>query len=205
MMRHAGLVLFLGFILAIELPSFGQAIGDSTKSGNVKPKTVDVSGSSDTTVKKDTLLAKPKPYQPNPKKSGLYSALLPGLGQLNNHQYWKVPVVYAGLAVGGYFIIDNLNSYQSFRKAYIGRINNNNPTDEFVGIYSKDQLSQLQNDASKYLNLSVLFTSLGYALQVMDAITSAHLKNFDISRDLSMRFVPIAYPGGAGMGLVMNF
>lgn len=114
-------------------------------------------------------------------------------------------MVYAGLAVGGYFIIDNLNNYQSYRKAYIGRINNNNPTDQYVGLYSKDQLSQLQNDYNKYLNLSVLFTSLGYALQVMDAITSAHLKNFDISRDLSMRFVPVAYPGGAGMGLVMNF
>ena len=130
MMRNAGLVLFLGFLLVIGLPSFGQAIGDSTKVGNGKSGAVVVSTtSSDSTIKKDTLPAKPKPYQPNPKKSGLYSALLPGLGQLNNHQYWKVPVVYAGLAVGGYFIIDNLNNYQSYHKAYIGRINNNNHTD----------------------------------------------------------------------------
>ena len=148
---------------------------------------------------------KPQPFQPNPKKSGLYSALVPGLGQLYNRQYWKVPVVYVGIGVAGYFIINNENNYQSFRKAYIGRINNNNPTDKYVGIYTQDQLQQLQNDYSKYLDLTVLLSALGYTLQVLDAITAAHLKNFDISRDISMHMVPVATPNGVGLGLVMNF
>jgi hypothetical protein len=39
----------------------------------------------------------------------------------------------------------------------------------------------------------------------VDAITSAHLKNFDISRDISLRMKPVAAPEGVGLGLVMNF
>jgi len=152
----------------------------------------------------DTIIAKKGPFQPNPKKAGLYSAIVPGMGQLYNRQYWKVPVVYAGLAIAGYFFIDNLNNYQSYRKAYIGRINNPYPTDKYVNIYTTGQLQQLQNDYNKYLDMTVLFTTVGYALQVIDAITSAHLKNFDVSRDISLKIRPVATPIGIGMGLVMN-
>ena len=153
----------------------------------------------------DVIVVKTGPFQPNPKKAGLYSAIVPGLGQMYNRQYWKIPVVYAGLAIAGYYFIDNLNNYQTYRKAYIGRVNNPYPTDKYVGIYTIDQLQQLQNDYNKYLDLTVLFSSLGYALQVLDAITSAHLKNFDISRDISMKMTPVATPNSIGMGLVVNF
>lgn len=148
---------------------------------------------------------KPARFQPNPKKAGLYSAILPGAGQLYNHDYWKIPVIYAGIGVAGYFFVNNLDKYQSYRKAYIGRINNPYPTDQYVNIYSSDQLQQLQNDYNKYLDLTVMLSALGYGLQVLDAITSAHLKNFDISRDISLRCRPVLVPGGAGMGIVMNF
>ena len=156
----------------------------------------------------DTIPATPVkegPFQPNPKKSGMYSAILPGLGQLYNRQYWKIPVIYGGLAIAGYFIVENLNNYQSYRKAYVGRINNNYPTDPYVNIYSSAQLDQLQNDYSKYLDITVLLTGVGYAVQILDAVTSAHLKNFDISRDISMKMKPVIFPTGAGVGLVVNF
>ena len=153
----------------------------------------------------DSAQLKPHKFQPNPKKAGLYSAIVPGLGQFYNRQYWKVPVIYAGLAVAGYFFIDNLNNYQSFRLAYIGRINNPYPTDKYVKTYTTDQLNQLQNDYSKYLNLTVLFTGIGYGLQVVEAITAAHLKNFDISRDLSIKVRPVIFPNAAGLGIVANF
>ena len=143
-------------------------------------------------------------YQPNPKKAGLYSALIPGLGQLYNHQYWKIPVIYAAVGVAGYFLVDNLTQYQNYRKAYIGRINNPYPTDQYVKQYTTDQLQQLQNDYNKYLDMTALFSVIGYALQVVDAITSAHLKNFDVSRDISLKIRPVATPTGIGMGLVMN-
>jgi hypothetical protein len=145
------------------------------------------------------------PFQPNPKKSGLYSAIIPGLGQLYNRQYWKVPVIYVGIGVAAYFFETNLTSYRDYRSAYIGRVNNPYPTDKYVNLYTEDQLKQLQTDYEQYLDLTALFAGIGYILQVMDAIVFAHLKNFDVSKDLSFRMSPVVYPnGGAGFGLVMN-
>ena len=53
--------------------------------------------------------------------------------------------------------------------------------------------------------MTVLLTALGYTVQVIDAIASAHLKNFDISRDISLRIQPVAQPNYIGMGLAVNF
>ncbi|MEI8278483.1 MAG: DUF5683 domain-containing protein [Bacteroidota bacterium] len=149
---------------------------------------------------------KKEKFQPKPKKSGLYSAILPGMGQLYNRQYWKVPVIYAGMAVAVYFLAFNIDQYNTYRKAYIGRISND-PTihDAFEGIYDTQSLKQLQDGYKRYVDISVLVTALGYVIQVMDAVTFAHLKNFDVSKDISMQVQPIALPGGLGVGLVLNF
>lgn len=154
---------------------------------------------------KDTITLKNNNWQPNPKKAGLYAALLPGLGQVYNRQYWKLPIVYGGLAVAGYLVVFNSTEYNTYRKAYIGRINNPYPTDEYVGVYNTEQLKQIQDDYNRSLNMSVLFASVGYLVQVLDAITAAHLRNFDISRDISMQMRPVVTPIGGGIGLVMNF
>ena len=144
-------------------------------------------------------------WQPNPKKAGLYAALVPGLGQIYNRQYWKLPIVYGGLSVAGYFIVKNTQEFSKLRKAYIGRINNPYPTDEYVKVYTDDQLRQLQDDQTRVVNLTVLFSSLAYFMQVLDAVTSAHLRNFDISRDISLQMKPMATPYGAGLGLAVHF
>jgi hypothetical protein len=154
----------------------------------------------------DSLKKRLPPFQPNPKKSALYSAILPGAGQLYNRQYWKIPVIYAGVGAAVYFLIDNSNQYQRYRRAYVARINNPNVQDDFTGKYDQGQLQVRQNTYRKYLDMTILFTGIGYTLQVMDALTFAHLKNFDISKDISMRVRPVAMPNGdPGLGLVMNF
>ncbi len=147
-----------------------------------------------------------KKFQPVPKRAGLFSALLPGLGQLYNRQYWKIPVIYAGLGVAGYFIVTNQNSYQEYRKAYIGRLTGDlsNETANTL-LYSSDQLKTLQDGFKRYLDITVLITGVGYTLQILDAVVFAHLKNFDISEDISMKMQPMALPnGGTGLGLVFN-
>ena len=130
---------------------------------------------------------------------------MPGLGQLYNREYWKIPLVYVAMGVTAYVFINNYNNYHSYYTAYIGRINNPYPTDKYVTIYTTDQLNQLQNDYNRYLDLTVLVGTLEYAVQILDAITSAHLKNFDISRDISLRMLPVPTPVGLGLGLVINF
>ncbi len=149
----------------------------------------------------------PKPWQPNPKKAGLYSAMLPGAGQAYNKQYWKIPVIYAGVAAAGYFYFFNRDKYRLYRSAYISRIDNDPATtDAFVNLYSTGSLKQLQDGFKRYLDLTVLFTALGYTIQVLDAIAFAHLRNFDISPDLSLRIQPVVAPnGGIGLGLVAKF
>lgn len=155
----------------------------------------------------DILPKKKEAFQPNPKKAGMYSAICPGLGQLYNRQYWKVPVVLVGIGVASYFISTNLNNYQTYRNAYISALSaaGGVRTDQFRNIYSTEQLQQLESQYEQYLDLTVLFTAVGYGLQVLDAITYAHLKNFDISRDLSMRMAPVAFPRGGGVGLVFDW
>jgi hypothetical protein len=154
----------------------------------------------------DSLPRKPQPFQPIPKKSALYSAILPGAGQLYNRQCWKIPVIYAGVGVATYFIVENSRQYQRYRAGYIARITNPNVQDDFTNKYSQQDLQVLQSTYRKYLDMTLLFTGIGYTLQVMDALAFAHLKNFDVSKDISMRFQPVALPNGdPGLGIVMRF
>lgn len=148
------------------------------------------------------------PFQPKPKKSALYAAILPGSGQIYNRQYWKVPVVYGLAAVAGYFLIDNTKGYRRYRKAYVSRLTNPSYQDEFSS--DPDQvnlLSNLQREQDYYkknLDLTYLLTGVGYLLQVMDALAFAHLKNFDVSPNISMRMAPAVSPhGGLGLGVLL--
>ena len=157
----------------------------------------------------DSVLKK-GPWQPNPKKSGLLSLMLPGTGQLYNRQYWKLPLVYGGAVAAGYFLYDNNKKYQLYRRAYIARIDTDPTNDaEFQGIYdlyqNPDQVKQLRDGFRGYQDLTILFSAIGYMLQVADAVIFAHLKNFDVSPDISYRIMPVIAPSFAGLGLVIKW
>ncbi|MBS1615056.1 MAG: hypothetical protein JST06_02960 [Bacteroidetes bacterium] len=196
-------------ILALSLtalPVAAQSLTDSAQTHTIPdtiPAQVEGAGSQ---MPIAPSLVKPLPFQPNPKKSALFSAILPGAGQFYNRQYWKIPIIYAGVGAAVYFLVDNTRQYRRFREGYIARITNPNVQDDFTGRYSQQDLQVLQNAYRKYLDMTMLFTGLGYTLQVMDALTFAHLKNFDISKDISIRMHPVALPNGApGLGFVMRF
>jgi hypothetical protein len=144
--------------------------------------------------------------EPIPKRSALYSAIFPGLGQIYNKQYWKLGVVAAGLGAAGYFIQSNGSQYKKFRAAYIARIDNNpSTTDEYVGFYQDNDLNTLQNTYRQYLEYSVIFTTVGYALNVLDAYVAAHLKSFDIDNSISFKTKPSFDNGQLGVALVVKF
>ncbi len=150
-------------------------------------------------------ISKPAAFVPLPKKAALYSAMLPGGGQFYNRQWWKVPVIYAGVATSFYFLIDNTNQYRKYRTAYLASLNPLSTAAERLN-RNQQQLKTLQDGYRQYLDLTFLFTAVGYTLQVLDALVFAHLKNFDVSQDLSFKVQPVAMPaGGAGLGLVMHF
>ena len=139
---------------------------------------------------KDTIFSKQE-YNPlAPAKAAFYSAVIPGLGQAYNKKYWKIPIIYAGMATGVYFYIDNNKDYNLFRDAYKRRLAGFTD-DQFYGdgdtpIVSNDRLINAQRRAQKNKDYSIVTVIAFYALNIIDANVDAHLKQYDISEDLSL-------------------
>jgi len=135
-------------------------------------------------------------YQVNkwsePGKVALMSAVIPGLGQAYNKSYWKIPIIYAGGIGLGYAIISNHNQYISFRRAYEMRTDGDSTTiDEYVGKYNQvATLSKGRDQYRRWRDLSILYSFLAYGINIAEAYVYAHLKNFDISDELSMQVHP---------------
>lgn len=141
---------------------------------------------------KDSLLK--KKFQPDPKRAALFSALLPGLGQIYNRQYWKAPIVYALMGTSIYMVVKNQQNYQRYRKAYIARLEDPNSNDEFQGVLSLTGIKQYQDQYRQNSDMLIVASVVIYAAQIMEALSGAHLKNFDISKDLSFQMHPTILP-----------
>ena len=112
---------------------------------------------------------------------------MPGLGQAYNKKYWKIPLVYAALGTGIYFYIDNNKKYNQFRSAYKRRLAGFTD-DEFQGIVTdNDALIDAQEFHQRNRDLSLLLTVVAYVLNIVDANVDAHLLQFNVSDDLSLR------------------
>jgi uncharacterized protein DUF5683 len=135
-------------------------------------------------VIKDTISPKEE-YDPlAPSKAAFYSAVVPGLGQAYNKKYWKIPVIYAGIGTGIYFYNQNTKDYNRFRDAYKRRLAGFED-DEFQGI-STDRLLDAQKTASRNRDVSIIISIAFYVLNIIDANVDAHLRQYNISDDLSL-------------------
>lgn len=122
-----------------------------------------------------------------PSKAAFYSAIVPGMGQAYNRQYWKIPVVYAALGTGiGIYAYNNKN-YHNYRDEYKRRLNG---TEEKTGKYSyltDAQLISAQKQFQKNRDLSLIVTVGIYILNIVEANVSAHLLQFNVSDKLTVR------------------
>ena len=143
--------------------------------------------------------------RPSPKRAGLYSACIPGLGQLYNKQYWKAGVVYAGAAVIGGFVVSNYQEYTKYRKIYIGMIDSNPNTANTYENLSSEDVKYLRDGFRRYLEYSVIAAVAGYMMNILDAYISAHLKTFDMSKDISLRPSSNYRNGQASVGISLHF
>jgi Family of unknown function (DUF5683) len=134
---------------------------------------------------KDTFPYKDKINPLAPSKAAFYSAILPGLGQAYNKQYWKIPLVYIGLGTTMYFVLDNDKNYNSFRDAYKSRLEGNT-NDEYFGRYSSETLERGMKNAKRNRDLSILLTLGVYILNIVEANVSAHLMQFNVNDDLTI-------------------
>jgi hypothetical protein len=128
-----------------------------------------------------------KPIDPlAPSKAAFYSAILPGLGQAYNKKYWKIPIVYGGLAVGYYFYNDNNNFYNEFRDIYKRRLEGYTD-DKYYGIYSDNVLINAQRTYQRNRDISLMVMIGIYVLNIIDANVDAHLIQFNVNENLSLR------------------
>lgn len=143
-------------------------------------------------------------WKPTPLKAALYSTAIPGLGQLYNKSYWKVPLVIGGLVGGIYLSLHQKNIYKEYHNKYINAVNGisngheNNPLDA-------NQYYEIKRGAQRYYNYVVLFTIVGYLLNVMDAFIDAHLYEIKKEKLLTLRPQPIHLKGNYfPFGLSLN-
>ncbi|MFD2721726.1 DUF5683 domain-containing protein [Hymenobacter monticola] len=135
-----------------------------------------------------------------PGKAALLAAILPGAGQIYNRRWWKLPLVYGGLgAVVGAEVFYQMR-YREFVDAYaivtqypdlLGSAKLGPQARRFgsaQGIYSGITYYRGNRD------LFYLYSGLAYGLQIVDALVDAHLKDFDVSDDLSLHWEPTLLP-----------
>lgn len=154
-------------------------------------------------VIQDSLFKKRKPINPlAPSKAAFLSAVLPGLGQIYNRRYWKVPIVYAVIGTGIYSYVYNDDLYDRFRAAFKRRKAGFND-DEFWDLRTPDDgmipatpdldLKDLENQQERFQrdrDLALLVTIAMYVLNIVDANVGAHLKQFNVDEDLSFDIQP---------------
>ena len=144
-----------------------------------------------------------------PAKAAFYSAVLPGLGQVYNKRYWKLPLIYGGIGASIYYYDLNNKNFKRYRNAYKRRLAGFTD-DEFQGlIFDNDRLIDGMNFYKKYRDQSMLFVIGTYFLNILDANIDAHLKQYNINQNLSLKPYmdqnPIVADYHFGVSLNFNF
>ncbi len=144
----------------------------------------------------------------NPRKALLYSAVLPGMGQVYNKKYWKVPLVYGGL-VGLILVVDFYNQKgNQFRNDLFELLNSPTGTTLSPNGFTEAQLRNGIEVARRQRDYFMIFTGFMYLLQLIDAHVDAHLKEFDLNPKLKVSIVPMMdsnYYTGTNTGVSIKF
>ncbi|MBN2614186.1 MAG: hypothetical protein JXR71_00705 [Bacteroidales bacterium] len=142
------------------------------------------------TVKESKKETKSKVVVPrSPTKATLW-ALIPGGGQIYNHKYWKIPIVYAGFAVIGYTAVFNTREYTKYRDAYNCVVSDSACTNP-LAIYQPYQLKTVRDYYRRNMQLSYIVMGAWYILQMIDANVDAQFTHWNVSDNLSMDVYPI--------------
>ena len=140
----------------------------------------------------------------SPRKAAILSSALPGLGQIYNKKYWKVPIIYAGLLTSAYYINENNIQYKQYKNAYLRRLDNNPNNDDFVGKYSSGDLLILKDFYRRNREISILCFVGTYIINILDASIDSHLFDYDISEDISLQIKPTSTANINGLSLTLN-
>lgn len=192
-MKH--LILTLSLLFSVS--AWAQVETDSITIADepVSPEIVAVDGSSIETP--DYLNMK------NPIRASLYSAILPGMGQIYNEKWWKAPLVWGVLGTGVGFVIYYNNEYKEFRGYYLDKLYGYQLENPTLNNMSVEQLANIQDDRKRSRDYAIALTALGYVLNILDATVDAHL--FGIKKDPDLSFQPIILQNYQTNELAMGF
>jgi len=156
-------------------------------------------------IKSDTIVAVDQESEHSPRKATIYSAVFPGLGQIYNKKYWKLPLLYGGFAALIYSINMNNNYYQQYKSAYSDIIDSDPTTKSYEELNIEgswdftnaseieqftSRLSTAKESSLRYRNLCIIGTIVLYAANILDASVDANFFNFNISDDITLNWVP---------------
>jgi hypothetical protein len=158
----------------------------------------------DKMVRYDSTSKKRKEWS-RPKTALVLALVLPGAGQAYNKKFWKIPVLYAGVGACAYFWISNQVAYRELKSAYLRnyyaiqedpsfQVYEDQLTYGTLQVYtSLAQLSTDRDTYRRYRDFSIAGSFALYAISVLDAYVDAHLREFDLSPDLSFSVKPLFY------------
>jgi hypothetical protein len=153
----------------------------------------------------------------SPRKAILYAAVLPGLGQIYNKKYWKLPLVYGGIYAIGYYI-DLYNDLYTEYKGYLFynlennlREENQEHPDLIAGQrVTTGQLRRIVDKSRRERDFMVILMGGMYLLQMVDAHVDSHLKEFDVNPKLQVSIEPTMQQDAltgrtTGIALIIKF
>lgn len=151
------------------------------------------------------------------KKAVVFSAIIPGAGQIYNHiamppkkkkAFWKVPLIYAGLGATGYLMLKNNSLQHSLKREYNLReaTNFTQTFDTQWEQFDSQGVLTLYNQHLNQRDLFILAFGAVYIIQIVDAAVEAHFVHFDVSEDLSLNLHPTMMSlTNPGLKLTLNF
>ena len=203
-MNHRIIPFCLTLLLSTGLLSvYSQNIEDNRDS-IITTKKIDTSRKID---KADTS----KKIKSIASKAALRSALLPGLGQIYNKKYWKVPIVYGALAIPVSLFSYNRTWYKKTRFAFSVRTLNDSANfpniDPQLEPLSTPSLKLYRNEFRKNMDFSVIGLLLLWGINIVDATVDGHMRTFDISDEITLGIKPTISNnlGGGGISMILSF
>ncbi len=188
----------------LTIPFFIIVSLDSALAQDEEVDVIDVQGNLDNVETIETVSTL------DPQKAALYSAVLPGLGQVYNKDYWKIPVIYGGGIIIMHFINQNHDLYNTFDNALLAEVDG---VEETINPFDRFNQASLQNRRDRFKrdrDFMIIVGVVYYLLNVVEAHVSAHLKEFDVNEDLSLKLKPSFQPlpgqyPAAGFGVALTF
>lgn len=161
-------------------------------------------------------------FNPDPSRAVWLSALFPGLGQVYNRRYWKLPLIIGGYLGLSYATNWNNGMLKDYTVAYRDIMDSDPTTNSYMNFFppttdesnlDKSWLTNIlqtrKNFYRRNRDLCIIAMVGVYLLAMVDAYVDASLSHFDITPDLAVDVAPGVFMQARGerpsLGLTWAF